>query len=344
METSMASSILASIAARVFDVAVSRRVPRELLVQTLRRERVSLTEEARVPISWLYDCFAICLRQTQDASFPIQVATHIALEDYSVLGFALMTSENTSVALERLSRFGSFITDSGSWRMRRDQKRQLVHIDWLRSGTRTLGHRAANECAIAEVINGLRRVLGPQLMVRAVRFHHAQPGDTKAHEHFFATSIEWNAELDGIDLAAEVESLVPLTRNPAMSRFFRGVLEQGALAHESMAGQVRELVAYQLPSGVPSLEQVARRLAIPERTLRRKLSDEGVSYRGLLEEFRRTAALEFLKSGRSVTDVAFLLGFSETSALSRAFRRWHGISPRAAQKRKLSSARKYLHR
>jgi AraC-like DNA-binding protein len=66
-----------------------------------------------------------------------------------------------------------------------------------------------------------------------------------------------------------------------------------------------------------------------ERSLRRALADEETSFRDVLDDVRRTIALEMLQANQSVTEIAFLLGFSETSALSRAFRRWHGKSIRS---------------
>jgi AraC-like DNA-binding protein len=81
---------------------------------------------------------------------------------------------------------------------------------------------------------------------------------------------------------------------------------------------------------------VAKRLAMSERTLQRRLAEAGTSYVDLLSEVRSDLAKDYLKSSRtSLTEIAWLLGFSEQSAFSRAFKRWTGSSP--AQYRKALS-------
>ena len=66
------------------------------------------------------------------------------------------------------------------------------------------------------------------------------------------------------------------------------------------------------------------------RTLQRKLQENGLTYRGLLEKTRHDLALRYLDDpDKTVTDITFLLGFSEQSAFTRAFKRWHGKSPSA---------------
>jgi AraC-like DNA-binding protein len=330
----MTGTVVATVAARIFDVALRRGVNEAELTRTLRRKRTALTEDARVPIGLVYDAFALCLRQTRDPSLPIQVASEIQLEDYAVLGFAFLTSDSPDDSLQRLARFGHLITDSGRWSLERDPTNRLVRLTWLRAGPRSLGHRAANECAIAEVVNGFRRVLGTRFNPSAIRFRHARPNDVRAHVRFFRAPLEWLANADGLDISEGLLALRSPDRNPAMNRFFAGLLEVRGKGTESVSDQLRGHLAQQLPSGPPLLNALARKLGMSERTLRRKLRAERTSFRALLDEVRRTSALELFRAGRSVTEAAFLLGFSETSALSRAYRRWHGSSPRNERRRK----------
>jgi AraC-like DNA-binding protein len=100
-------------------------------------------------------------------------------------------------------------------------------------------------------------------------------------------------------------------------------------ARTGMAHQVREqLVSV---SGPPkSIEDVAAALAMSQRTLRRRLTEEGTSYRALLDEVRDTLAQELLATrALSVDDVAVRLGYAEASSFIAAFKRWHGVTPAA---------------
>jgi AraC-like DNA-binding protein len=91
---------------------------------------------------------------------------------------------------------------------------------------------------------------------------------------------------------------------------------------------VRELLVDALEAGEPDVDAVADELAISGRTLQRRLRDEGTSFREVLATTRRDLAEALLATGvGSVTEIAHRLGFSETAAFSRAFRRWTGQSP-----------------
>ena len=98
---------------------------------------------------------------------------------------------------------------------------------------------------------------------------------------------------------------------------------------DGVAGAVRDVVASR-PGDVPSAAEVAARLALSERTLRRRLDAEGTSYRALVDEVRETLAEELLRTGGlSVEQVARRLGYAETASFTHAFTRWKGVSPRA---------------
>jgi AraC-like DNA-binding protein len=92
------------------------------------------------------------------------------------------------------------------------------------------------------------------------------------------------------------------------------------------------MIVEQLASGGVSAEKVAQALHVSTRTLHRQLQGEGTTFKGLLEETRRKLAATYLRDEDiSVTEIAFMLGFSEPSAFTRAYRRWTGESPSAAR-------------
>ncbi|MEE9265906.1 MAG: helix-turn-helix transcriptional regulator, partial [Gammaproteobacteria bacterium] len=98
----------------------------------------------------------------------------------------------------------------------------------------------------------------------------------------------------------------------------------------SAAMQVRARLTEQLSSGHATQNSVADALHMSLRTLQRRLNDEGTSYKGLLDETRRELAAHYMaETHRSINEITYLLGFSEPSNFSRAFRRWTGKSPSA---------------
>lgn len=95
-----------------------------------------------------------------------------------------------------------------------------------------------------------------------------------------------------------------------------------------VAACVREQVQRNLASGPPSMRVVARQLKMSERTLRRHLTHENTSFRGLVDCARRQRAEHLLRHRRAaLSEVSFLCGFHDQSTFSRAFRRWNGMTP-----------------
>jgi AraC-like DNA-binding protein len=95
-----------------------------------------------------------------------------------------------------------------------------------------------------------------------------------------------------------------------------------------------------LSEGLPALSEVAQHFGMSGRTLQRRLADGGYSYQGLVDTARRQLAKRLLQeTGYSLAEVAFMTGFSEQSAFTRAFKRWAGQTPRSYRLASLSGPR-----
>lgn len=105
-----------------------------------------------------------------------------------------------------------------------------------------------------------------------------------------------------------------------------------ALDPSKVASQVRRLLIALLPAGKADQEEVSRRMNRSASTLQRQLSDEGLTYREVLESTRRDLAEDYLANGKhSQAQIAYMLGFSDQSNFSRAFKRWTSMSPKQFQ-------------
>ena len=92
--------------------------------------------------------------------------------------------------------------------------------------------------------------------------------------------------------------------------------------------EVKRLITTLLHSGQSKIDGVAQELGMSSRTLTRRLAEDGLTYKGLLDDVRRKLALQYLKDRRiGLKKLAYLLGYSEVSAFYHAFHRWTGSSP-----------------
>jgi len=101
-----------------------------------------------------------------------------------------------------------------------------------------------------------------------------------------------------------------------------------SLSESSFASRVRKAIMEGLSSGKPSAAEVARNLAIAQRTLQRKLQEEGTTFQDVADEVRKELALQYVQSGEyDLSEVTYLTGFSSTSSFTRAYKAWTGRTP-----------------
>ena len=137
-------------------------------------------------------------------------------------------------------------------------------------------------------------------------------------------------------LPKSILNAVPSFANPALSRHFEALAQRllkETVSDASTSARVRRAILGALPNGDPASTTIAKHLGMSERTLRRTLAEEGESFRGLVEAVRKERASLLISDQRaSLAEVAFSLGFSELSAFTRAFKRWHGRAPSEARR------------
>ena len=169
---------------------------------------------------------------------------------------------------------------------------------------------------------------GASVRVRTVEFTH-RVADGEPYERWFAAPVRFGASMT--QLVFERRALdVPLaTSDPNLL----GILSRRADELSTRAGeppltvQVRRVLAPAFRSNDAQIDRVARKLGLTARSLQRRLKDEGSSFQEIREGAKRVLAQRYLDDDLAITEISFLLGFSEPSAFFRAFKRWTGLTP-----------------
>jgi AraC-like DNA-binding protein len=186
----------------------------------------------------------------------------------------------------------------------------------------------------------MRLLSNARIRPAEVTFAHPAPPDPGPYERFFDGPVRFGQpstvmHLVPAQLAMPIPRADPVLGSLLREAASRALAEVGsatpATAPTSLAGQLRDIMAEELQrGGPPGVAAIARRLGMSTRTLRRRLDEEGGSFRELVDDIRADLARGYLADLRlPVSEVAFLLGFSELSAFHRAFRRWEGTTPAA---------------
>jgi AraC-like DNA-binding protein len=191
-----------------------------------------------------------------------------------------------------------------------------------------------DEWTLGITLQRFRVATGREFPLREARFRRRARGDLDLGKltAFLGCAPELEAEHAGFSVDGDIWESPLVMRDERMRESLEAHAERVLREHTASEGElrrrVREVVARALRGGDPSVQATAKALGTTPRTLQRKLSDEGSSYQALVDDVRAELADRYLEAeGLSVTEVAFLLGYSEASAFARAYRRWKGKSP-----------------
>lgn len=169
--------------------------------------------------------------------------------------------------------------------------------------------------------------------VRQVHFPFPAPGHAALARDILRCPVRYRSAWAGMTVPQAIFEQPLKKADPAAFRDAARQCERelGHLAErDALQSRVRRLLLDKGTGGFPSLQVTARLLHLTPRTLHRHLLREGTSYRALLEDVRRTLALEHLQAGQlTVAEIAGALGYTDLANFRRAFRRWEGAPPSA---------------
>lgn len=178
----------------------------------------------------------------------------------------------------------------------------------------------------------IRAATGVPFALRRIQFTHVRPAEISEHERVFECPVEFEARHTRMLIARSVWA-TPTTG--AQAGVIEVLAEHANLLLEKLpkrpelVERTRKVISGRLRGGDPSLEGVAAELGISARTLQRHLADLGFSYNAVADEVRQSAAGLYLEQPDiAISEVAYLLGFSDQSAFNRAFKRWTGLTPK----------------
>jgi AraC-like DNA-binding protein len=265
---------------------------------------------------------------TNDPMFGIKVAGYWHPTTFHALGYSWMASGSLKEAMERAVRYSKVVSD-------------LVQLTFeYANGAYKfgIGMHASDVAPVPESIDAAaavfvymtRLVYGDDINPIMVMLPRAKPSTTKEFSEFFSAPIEYEARETALFFIGEqVEKPLP-TANIELAHANEKIVKDylSHLDRTYVAMQVKSKIVDCLSSGMVTEQDMANALHLSLRSLQRKLREEGTSYKEILEETRRDLATKYIQNSRlSISEISFLLGFSEISNFSRAFKRWNGQAP-----------------
>lgn len=288
---------------------------------------------ARVDHELLVDLVDAAIRVTGDERVGLHGALALGSGVFQVLDYLGRSSATIAEGLQTIARYHKLLHDGFRFDLQQGPEEWIVGVG-VDPGLRF--PPALAEFCLASLFLAAYTMGLPPVQSR-VCFAHPEPADTREFAELFRAPVRFGADGNYAVLPAAAVHV----RNPEADPVLRAVLEGHAhreLEHVPRAAswteRTRHLLAEELRRGHASLDRVAQRLGVSPRTLRRRLIDEGTSFLRVADDLRKDLALSYLEHGRlPVEELALVLGFSEASALRRAFKRWTGRSLTESRRR-----------
>lgn len=300
--------------------------------------------------------FRMAPKEIEDDTVPIAVTTQIDLLNRlaetlndKLLGFHIgkefdlratgflyyvaASSETLGDGLLKISRYSSIVNEGIAVKVQCGDTVWIV-IDY--HGVSRHADRHQIEAWITAAIRFCREMTGRALRPLRVSLMHERIPESEEIDAFVGREVEFGANLDELVLPAEVAGLPIVSFDPYLNRLLTkycdAVLAHQKVPPDKLRVDVENAIAALLPHGQASIDNVADRLGISPRTLRRRLAAESTSFTRVLTDLRFALAKRYLaEQNISISRIAWLLGYTEVSTFSHAFKRWAGRPPRVAR-------------
>ena len=318
-------------------ITVAGGSPDEILQGFGLDRSVFAKPEGFIPCSVFAGILKEAARSTADDCFGLHFAERFNPKNIGPLAYVALNSPTIGAGIQNVERYLHIYDSSAKWFFTAEGDRGCVRFVLTGLGIEPL--RQSNEHGMTIVINTLRMMVGSQWAPQEVHFAHEAPEQTSEHHRIFRCPVlfgcETNALVIELSLAQQAVPAADQQLYLIMKQYLDQVLSE-IPQEDSLFAAIRKAIAEAMRDGSPELARVAKKLAIGPRTLQRRLKEYGFDFKKLVEDTRQRFAVTYLKDRKnSLTEIAFLLGYSELSAFNRAFKRWTGLTPLDYQRKLL---------
>jgi AraC-like DNA-binding protein len=280
------------------------------------RSQITLLDEAAIALK--DDCIGFTLARDADP------------REIGLLYYVMASSQTLGDALKRAARY-SKITNEALVVGYREGNRLLISLSYAGVPRHSARHQI--ELGLFAALRICRVLTGQNLVPQHFSISHYRSGATSEMARFVGTKVEYGADRDEFALNVDARELPLIQADTYLDAFLVKYCEAALANRRGGMGQLRtrveNAISSVLPHGKVLVGDVARTLGMSQRTLARRLSEEGLNFTEIVQQMRRDLAVRYLDDRKlHVSKIAWLLGFSDVSAFTHAFKRWTGKTPR----------------
>lgn len=306
--------------------------PRDAQLRELGKSAVEMADpRLHVPFDAAMDHFRLAQKTLDCPDLGVQIGHKFRVATFVETGSILNFCNSLAHACEINRRYEPLVETAGQSSLVREG--ECAYLQWNPRFRDDDAHRAMTEIIFAGYVATVQWLSwGFNKGVKSVAFRHAKPAYSEVYEALFQCPISFGAAHNRLQFFSDTVDQPLPTRDAAKLDKMCKKLDRlmAKLAGDTEMGrQVRRTITASIGERPVTLSNIAAQMGMSDRTLRRKLNAEGLTFRGLVDETRKAMFDTLLARGESLTTIALMLGYNDQSAFIRAFRRWYGISPSA---------------
>jgi len=328
----------------LLDFAVSRGADRPLLIERSGIRPGDLNaQDNRIPLANYLALLKAGIELCNEPALSLLFGEAVKLQDISIVGLIGVAFDNLESVRRQVNRYLPLALDAddGGTADPAEFVRENGDV-WLKfTGEVYVDNPLLTESGFARGVCGVRALFASMpnfanlSFPKAIRFTHTEPSYRAEYDRIFGVPLFFESQMNAMLVDEGFLNMKLPRTNPYLSEIMSARAEEllkNLENSKSIRGRVENLLIPILHTGEASMDMIAGKLGVSRQTLFRKLKAEGVTFEKVLDELRHKLALHYLNGKKvSVNETAYLVGFSEPAAFSRAFKRWTGSSPRTMQ-------------
>lgn len=316
----------------VYDDLRKRRLDAEAAINASGIRRASLSmKETMIPIEKHYALFGYAAEASGDDCYGFNLGIGVNPKDAGLIGYIGLSSATLQDSFANYLRYTRIMSNAFTLCLSFEGDVVVIERSFL-TATMPYGHEQAREFSMAMFLRACRIFTGREIAPVAIEFAHQRTRDAAAFKRFCRCPISFGNSRETIIFKREHLLLPIVSADDKLLEVLKGygdaVIKERSESSPDFQHQVERWIIELLPKGEATTKIIAMELGMSERTFARRLSDLDLTFKEILADCRRDMALKYLANlDISLKQIAFLLGYSDASAFTNAFKRWTGETP-----------------
>ena len=287
-------------------------------------------EDSRIPLQKFVSLWHAAIELTDNPALALQLGASSRPDETGIVSLVSMSSPSLGEMYARIIRYIQLAAEADRLELVIENEQvKLIYQILVPEYFSTY----AVERSFAMALNWSSAFTGQDINPIEIHFQYRAPSYLPEYQKTFNCPLLFEQEHNSIILPESFLDLPAKTYNPYLDKLVQKQaehLKQNLGVVNSFTEQIQKQIVQDLPIGTLDVDTISEKMNMSRRTLARKLKDEGTSFKALVEETKKELAIDYLKQNKfNINDIAYMLGFSESSAFSRAFKRWFGDNPQA---------------